>query len=568
MKKQLSRRDFLKIAAAGVGAATLGACTPETATPTEVAEEATEAAVATEAPAPTEAPIVEVDVTTSGWPLAPVSEEEAAADVTKKSLRDIMQVWFDNNPGVTLTSVAVNIWDPQGVPAMIAAGTAPAWIYGPCAGGGWGRTEAINAFVQGLLADISPAVASHGLEAKCKPNIWAAWSAGSTVEDKFFSYPLNEYSPSSDQMMFRKDLINQKGLQMPYLGWSFAEYKEILKGLTDPDNGFYGAAHPTWWLGYTCSMHGWDILTNIPQPDQPWHNTRDLSDPRWAQIISSYREMLFTDKSVFTDVALGAGDTEHQALFKNGQCAFARGNFWSFVQAPTDPTSLAAMADRLGQSYEDTFGVAMLPVGDGYQKGGGVDLWGPVSYPAGIDENVVDKGCGLIDWFFFDDGLDMGRKANWDATQDPRLVFGSFLYMDGREGQIFEGVPATPADAWGESLVNTFIGMADKGFEPPANKFYPGEVNPAPSGQAIDDQLSLMATDPSDLDVAAILAQAQADYVAQLPGFSSSISSEDYKAAAQNYYAAMDEFLKTNDPVFYENRFKPFYEAKVLPAIS
>jgi hypothetical protein len=77
-----------------------------------------------------------------------------------------------------------------------------------------------------------------------------------------------------------------------------------------------------------------------------------------------------------------------------------------------------------------------------------------------------------------------------------------------------------------------------------------------------------MATDPSDLDVAAILAQAQADYVAQLPGFSSSISSEDYKAAAQNYYAAMDEFLKTNDPVFYENRFKPFYEAKVLPAIS
>jgi len=567
MKKQISRRDFLKIAAAGMGVAALGACTPKpTPEPTTVATEPPTDAP-TEAP-PTEAPIVEVEVTTSGWPIDVKSADDIAADPNNSVYAEAVQAWLDQNPGVTLTKVAVNIWDPGGVPALVAGGTDCTFLFGPCVGGGWGKQEAINAFVQGMLADVSPFIGSHGLEAKCKPNIFQAWSNGSQVDGKYFCYPLNEYGPSADTFMYRKDWIVEKGLNMPDIGWSFNDYRALLAGLTDPANNIYGAGHPTWFLPFTAGWHGWDILTKVPVRDQPWHFTRDVSDPRWVQIFKAYREMLYVDKTVLSDVALGGGDGEYQNLFKNGQVGVARGNIWSFFASPTDATGLAAFADREGKAYGDMFGVAILPSGDGYQKSGGVDMWGPVSYSPNAAPEAVDKACGLVDWMFFDAGLSMTKKGIWDATKDPRAVFSAFLYMDGRQGEIYEGVPATPADAWGQDIVNQFTSFGDMPTEPQENKYYPGEANPAPADSAISDQLNLMATDPSDLDLQAMLDQGQADYVAQLPGFASSISEADFRAGAQAYYGDLNDFFKNNYPTFYERRFKPFYEGKVLPAIS
>src|SRR3989304_9093232 len=117
--------------------------------------------------------------------------------------------------------------------------------------------------------------------------------------------------------------------------------------------------------------------------------------------------MLFDDKSVLCDVALGGGDEDLQKIFKAGQCAFVRGNFWSMFGRPSDPTSLAAMADAQGKKYSDMFGVVIIPSGDGYQSGGGFNIWGPVSISPNAKPEAMDKALRLTEWMFSNKGLEM-----------------------------------------------------------------------------------------------------------------------------------------------------------------
>ena len=77
-----------------------------------------------------------------------------------------------------------------------------------------------------------------------------------------------------------------------------------------------------------------------------------------------------------------------------------------------------------------------------------------------------------------------------------------------------------------------------------------------------------MVTGPGPHDYGAMLAQGEADWQAQAAGFASSVSEAQFIVASQQWYAALDEYLKANYPDFYESRFKPYYEGKVLPAIG
>jgi hypothetical protein len=160
----------------------------------------------------------------------------------------------------------------------------------------------------------------------------------------------------------------------------------------------------------------------------------------------------------------------------------------------------------------------------------------------------------------------MTKAGMWEITKDPRSVFSAFLYMNGKQG--YEGVPGTAADAWGQGIIDAWTKFGEQPWQAPQDAFFPAEANPSPTGQAIDDQLNVLVTDPNANNIAELLKKGQDDYVAQLGGFASSVSGEDFRAAAQSYYASLDEFFKTNYAEFYENRFKPYYEGKVLPAIS
>jgi hypothetical protein len=512
--------------------------------------------------------VVEVEVTTNGWPINAYKPEDITADPSLQAEQNANQAYMDANPGVTIKFLDVPVWDPQAIQANVAGGTDCTYLFGPCVGGGWGREQAVNAFVQGLLADISAEVVKYKLQQKCVDYLWTNWSANSSVEGKYWSYPLNEYSPSANCMMYRKDWITEKGLKMPSIGWTWDEAVELWKGLTDKAKGVSGIGYPSWFLGSALGMHGFDLLSQAPQPSEPWHWTRDLtSDSRWTEIAKQYRQMVHTDKVIYTDVALGGGMEQYQNLFLNGTTGFTQTNYWNMFGGTNDATSLATMAKNAGKKYEDMFGVVIHPRGDGYQQSGGVNTWGPVSISPNATPEQKDKGVGWVDFRFFGEGLIIARKGKWDITKDPSVVFNAFLFLDGRVAT-YEGVPGSAVDAWGKDVVDTWTNVGKLPYEHQRDEFFPAEKNPAPTNQAIDDAFSLMVADPKDMDVGAVLKKAETDWKAQLGGFSSSVTTDEFKAAAVKYYAALDEFLKKNYPEFYANRFKPFYEAKVLPAIG
>jgi hypothetical protein len=156
-KNSVSRRDFLKTVMAGAGAAVLA--------PHGLALAAPAARVAL--------PRVQSDVVivTSGWPLNPMpTTEEIEADAALEGYAAGLQAWLDQNPGVTFERIEANIWDPQAIVTAIAGGTAPTYIY-PQSIGNWSDAGARNAFIQGLMKDVAPAIEKYGLIAK-------RWRAG------------------------------------------------------------------------------------------------------------------------------------------------------------------------------------------------------------------------------------------------------------------------------------------------------------------------------------------------------------------------------------------------------
>lgn len=565
MAEHISRREFFRMAALGAGAAALAACgQPAKPEPTKAPGEPV-VTEPTSAPEPAEPSVADVTITTSGWPVdAMPTEEEIEADKALGGYAEALQAWMEKNPGVKIERLEVNIWDAQAVIPAISGGTAPTFLFA-AAMGNWSLAGARNVFVQGLVADVTPYLAKYEIQKKSLPEMWAVWNTKTPVDGKIWAFPINE-AGLRGSFVYRKDLVDELGLKRPAATWTWDDAEELFKGLTSEKDSRYGFGAPTWMVGYRMAMHGFDVLTQIPAPDTGWNWSRDFTDPRWPELIEQWRQMLFVDKTVLSDVALGGGDDEYFRLFHAGQIACGRFNIFSLFGRPDEETSIAALADRLGKPYEKVAGLAALPWGDGYGIVG-ADCSGGCSFSPDATEDEKDKGCSLLEWFFWGEGRTINKVASYEITKDLKTVYNAPLSMDGKV-TAYEGVPGTFVDAWGQEILDEINAVAKLPVEPDIALYFPPEENPAPNNQAIDDKFSKFCTEPGQFDIAADLREAQEQWIAQASGFSSSIPDDVYIAAAKEYYADMDSFFKEHMPDFYEQRFKPFYEGKVLPALG
>ncbi len=551
-KLTMSRRNFLKTLAAGAAVAAM---------PT-VGKAA--AATATGPTTPNRVRAQTITLKTDGWPVKVITREDIEANPAAGPQKIATDAWLDQNPDVELVQVD-RITDREAIMTAIIGGTAPTFLMAGRVGS-WNLGNVRTAYTQGFFADISFAIEEQGLQDRVLPHIWDNWAGNSSIDGAFFMYPMNEYTPDASVLQYRLDLITELGLQEPEFGWSWEEARELIRALTDESAGRFGAGWPTWFLNFHNEMYGSKILTQLPKPDSAWHWEQDyMTDPRWVEIIEAYRTMLFEDRSLLSDVALGGGDNEYFNLFHAGQIAMGRFNYWKMFGGAADPTSMAGIARREGKPFEEMFGVVMLPTGDGYQHGGGINTWGPVGFDPNADNETLSKAVDLVDWMYFGGGLDMVKAGVWEFTEDPQSVWSAFLYMDGRTE--FEGVPVTPVDAWGEKLVERWSSIGQYPSEPNRNGYFPTEENPGPNNQAFDDKFSLFVTE-EDVDVAAQLAEGQENWLAQAAEFESSVSADDFRAAALAYYADLDAYFSANYPEFHANRYAPFYQERVLPEIE
>src|SRR5690606_10553299 len=123
-------------------------------------------------------------------------------------------------------------------------------------------------------------------------------------------------------------------------------------------------------------------------------------------------------------------------------------------------------------------------------------------------------------------------------------------------------------DAYGQRTRDELTEIIAVPIPPAEALYFPAEENVGPSSTAIDDGWSILTYDSGDVDVEAVMREAEEIWNQQAMGFSSSTPDDVFKASAQAYYADVDAFWAETAPDFHENVFRPWYENTVLPAIS
>lgn len=545
----LSRRQFLQLAAVGTGVAALAACTAVAPGASPGADGAAQPLAA------------DITLLTSGWPITPMpDEDEFAADPARRGYAQALEAWMSENPGVTIEQIEVNIWDQQAITTAIAGGTAPTFIYALTVGG-WNLAGAQAAFIQGLIADITPFVGEFGLRNKLTQAADQIFETHGTVNGQAYYYPID--SGYNGGIWYRRDLVNELGLRTPTIDWTWDDFRALTVGLTSAAEGRHGFGAPFWYAGSYLSGHGFDHLTQVPTPDRSWNWSRDFSDARWAEKAAEYRALIFEENAVFSDAAVGAS-SDYAAAFADGRIAMTTQNILGAFGSAAQEGSIAALAQRLGKSYEEVIGFAPMPRGDAYLVNG---LYlGGVSYSPDTSPAALEKAVSITDFMFLGEGWRIQKRGQYEATQDLQAVFNYPFPIDGiRE---YEGVPGTFADAWGQQTLADLEAMAALPIAPERALYFPAEENPGPGNQVIDDLWSTLSYVADVPDLSGELQRTAETWNVQAAGFTSSIPDELFIEGARRYYEAMADYWEGASPDFYNNRFQPFLAQKVDPALG
>ncbi len=538
MRHNITRRHFLKGSIGALGAATVAACGPS-------------------------AGKAEVIIRTAGWPINPMPTSEAiAANPALGAYADALQTWMNRNTHVRIERIETAIWEPQALITAIASDTAPTYFLSSVVGN-WSASQARSAFKQGLMADLTEAIADTRLSKESiLPVYREAWEQTGNVGGQIFHFPID--TALEDVMFYRRDLFAEAGLPEPSPNWTWEEYFELMSAAKK--DGVSGFGAPWFFVGDYLKSYGFDLLTNVPTPQRGWHWQRNFDDSRWTDLTARYREVLFEPGNAYTDTAFKT-KREYRDAFHAGVLATVSSNIMSPFKAAASETSVSGLGRRNGKSFEETIGFVPMPRGDGLVFGG-INFAGGVALPPSVTPQEAQIAVDLVDYMFFGEAYDAQKVATYELTGDLQAVYDNPLPLDGRYQ--LDGVPGSFTDAWGERILQEIEHLTS--LPQPSHRvqtpFFAPEENALPDVQVIDDLWSKMTYVKEVENISAEFDRAAAIWNQQSDSFTSSTSATDFVDSAQKYYAEIDRMLQASSPEFYANRYVPFYNQHVKPALS
>jgi ABC-type glycerol-3-phosphate transport system substrate-binding protein len=303
-KRNLSRRDFLRVSALCAGGAALAACAPQAQTPTAVQPVANQANPTT-APAKTEnVEIVFVTTETSDSSSAlfkPVYDKfhQVHPEIAVKYLGIANTTWGD-------------YFDKMAV--VIAGGSQVDFAKIPTEGG---RT----AVARGLIIPIDPYI-------QATPSIKDYIANVSPKLEKVFTYSGKTYMLPYDynnmMVWINTDRLKEAGLEMPKETWTFSDFTDYARKLTvrNGDNvtkwGFQFFTGPfgmcPWFFN-----NGLEGILGGPAMDKPLAN-----DPKFLEVIQMLHGLIYADK-----VAPRLDATNLPAKFEDGTIAMVICGRWN-----------------------------------------------------------------------------------------------------------------------------------------------------------------------------------------------------------------------------------------------
>jgi multiple sugar transport system substrate-binding protein len=331
MAKKISRRDFLKVGALGAASVVVASCT-QTTTPTEAP-----------AVAPTQPPAAATVPPTNVPAKKPVTLDFLAwgdnADLP--AWEKLVQMYKDRNPNVTINYSPVaepNANFYQQLQTSIAGGTPP----DVASFQGWEWQTYAD---KDLLAPIDDLVKRDGFEAIYPQDVKGVVDT-TMRKGKTYLIPLQI---ATMLMFYAKKPFDDAGLPYPTDNWTFEEFLEIAKKLTNTsgEKKMFGLqANGSWFRDI-----GWIRGTGKQEFDS-------LIDPKVSQfnqpeIVESLQKM--AQDVIYTDgIAPSPADTSGGAnTFQTGNCAMKYEGAWWF------PTMNSPKLREEGKQIE--FDVVLMP---------------------------------------------------------------------------------------------------------------------------------------------------------------------------------------------------------------
>lgn len=499
--------------------------------------------------------------TNGGWPYGVMPTAKLQKDDPgQKAYAEALQTWMDDNPGVTIKNVDLNVWDQEALTTAITGGTAPSAFPGDVIGG-WDRANVRSAMAQGLTADVTEHLETYKVESKLADYvtpIWKHWA----VDGKFYAAPWL-YNVGTG-IHYRVDLIRELGLKEPTPDWTWDDVRELALGLTDGKRK--GIVLQAWGLNLPVSADGMDFHAKVPTPDTGWNWSWDYTSQAdyWTGLIEGMREMVFEDKSVLGDISLADGDV--LAAFFRGDAAMHNNTVVFFTLPPGSENSPADLAVKLDKPIEEVVGWMTQPVGRNGRAGGTQGQVDLVGFSPDLDDDSLDKAVSLL-MFMHTEGWVIQRTAAYDSTKDPKRVYDVANMMPLIKGNI-DKVPSSPEEAWGQPFMDQVRRAAEIPIAPNEAFYFQPEMNAAPTETAREDMTSRWANERGALDLAADLKKLEDTMNKQGESFTSSTADEDFVKAAKSYFEDHAEYWRTNTPDYYENFFQEWYETSVRPALG
>jgi hypothetical protein len=501
---------------------------------------------------------VNVTFLTNGWPgdSMPTAAQEKG-NINTQAYADSLAKWLKENPGVKIKHTDTTIWSQQVMTQAIAAGVAPTWFQGNVLGS-YQNPLVRSAFARGLAADLTDLVKSTDLEGQLTSfylPIFQSWK----VNDRYYGTP-GGYGVG-DGMYFRRDILQQLGLQEPTPDWTWSDFRTLAKELTSSsmkgaDLQGYVFDQMLYATGLSSGATNYGQLGLIPQPSQSWPWTYDLSEwePAYEQAVNIWRTMYFQDKSITS--AESTGDNDVAQAFARGDVAMVANNTGFFTRPVSDPTSAINISQKMGKPFGDVVGWISHPKGPLGSFGATQAGSALASIDPHFDRNppALAKAIDLVDQ----------RQEIYKATNDLKEVFLEIPPMS--KLQVTYGVKGTAEEAWGAATMNAINAAASIPQLPDPSIYFPAEKNAGPTGDAWNDANSGLAYTQDG--ISGILNKLQTVQNQQFASLSSSTSSADFLSAAKKYFADLDAFWAKNAPQFSEIQYRPWYQQKVLPALG
>lgn len=293
---------------------------------------------------------------------------------------DIHQEKFDGfmkeHPNIKVEPVDIGTERAQKLMTLIGSGTAPDIIY---------LNEWTYVFAnKGALEPLDEYVARDNFDTSVYPE---SLLTPLRFEDKLYAFP-QEISPYC--MYYNKTMFQNAGVPLPADDWTWDEFYEAAKQLTDPEKKIYGYRHPGNWADQDLNW----ISTAGVTFDTSGTEQKGLETPEALEALQFLYKMVVEDKVSPNPAELTSMGKTADSMFQNQQVAMQAAGLWMLPQYA---------AEELDFEWD----VVRFPKNKTQNVKAGVLNWGISS-----SSKHKDEAWELLKYLVGPEGMKIVAKAN------------------------------------------------------------------------------------------------------------------------------------------------------------